>query len=168
MEKSALVSAALQALIQREAARRLARLGGIATRSETCAPTPIEGGVILVDSSVWVDHLHRADEMLTRSARSGQVMTHPFVIGELAIGNLATAQRGVCTFCGSCSGSSWLAMTRSCASSSNERLFGVGLGYVDVHLLAAARLTPETTLWTRDKRLSAAAERLSLAARLTH
>lgn len=49
-----------------------------------------------------------------------------------------------------------------------ERLFGLGLGYVDAHLLASVRLTPRTFLWTRDKRLSAVAERLSLAARETH
>ncbi len=47
-------------------------------------------------------------------------------------------------------------------------LFGLGIGYVDVHLLAAVRLTVGALLWTRDKRLFAVAERLSLAARLSH
>jgi len=50
----------------------------------------------------------------------------------------------------------------------HERLYGVGLSYVDVHLLAATRLTPGATLWTRDKMLSAAAEKLLIATRVTH
>jgi hypothetical protein len=49
-----------------------------------------------------------------------------------------------------------------------EALFGIGIGYVDAHLLAATRLTPGATFWSRDRRLSAAAEKLSLAARLHH
>jgi predicted nucleic acid-binding protein len=120
-----------------------------------------------VDSSVWIDHLHRADEMLTDLLDRGQVMTHPFVIGELAIGNLRPRNVVLDVL---------RKLDRVIVARDDEvlrlieqeRLFGLGLGYVDVHLLAAARLTPETTLWTRDKRLSAAAERLSLAARLTH
>ena len=123
--------------------------------------------MILVDSSVWIDHLHRADEMLTDLLDRGQVMTHPFVIGELAIGNLRPRNVVLDVL---------RKLDRVIVARDDEvlrlieqeRLFGLGLGYVDVHLLAAARLTPETTLWTRDKRLSAAAERLSLAARLTH
>jgi predicted nucleic acid-binding protein len=123
--------------------------------------------VILVDSSVWIDHLHRADEMLTDLLDRGQVLTHPFVIGELAIGNLQPRNVVLDVL---------RKLDRVIVARDDEvlrlieqeRLFGLGLGYVDVHLLAAARLTPETTLWTRDKRLSAAAERLSLAARLTH
>jgi predicted nucleic acid-binding protein len=49
-----------------------------------------------------------------------------------------------------------------------QRLYGSGLSYIDVHLLAAARLTPGASLWSRDKRLSAAAEKLSIAERVTH
>jgi predicted nucleic acid-binding protein len=47
-------------------------------------------------------------------------------------------------------------------------VFGQGIGYVDAHLLAAARLSPDTKLWSRDKRLAAAAERLGVAARVMH
>jgi predicted nucleic acid-binding protein len=123
--------------------------------------------VILVDSSVWIDHLRRTDEILTDLLDRAQVMTHPFVIGELAIGNLRPRNVVLDVL---------RKLDRVIVARDDEvlrfieqeRLFGLSLGYVDVHLLAAARLTPETTLWTRDKRLSAAAERLSLAARVTH
>lgn len=97
----------------------------------------------------------------------GQVLIHPFVIGELAIGNLR--QREVVL-------QDLKDLDRVVVADDQEvmrfieaeRLFGLGLGYVDAHLLASVKLTPETFLWTRDKRLSAAAERLSLAARVTH
>jgi len=91
---------------------------------------------------------------------------HPFVIGELALGHLR--RRAVI-----------LATLRDLPQATvahddevmrligQHTLFGIGIGYVDVHLLAAMRLTPGVSLWTRDKRLSAIAERLSLAARLT-
>ena len=49
-----------------------------------------------------------------------------------------------------------------------EKLFGIGIGYVDAHLLAATRLTPDATLWTRDKRPASAADRLGIGARMAH
>ena len=123
--------------------------------------------MILVDTSIWMDHLHRGDEMLASLLGNGVVLMHPFVIGELALGSLR--QRDVI-----------LRALRRLPSASvarndevmrlidQEALFGLGIGYVDVHLLAAVRLTPDTSLWTRDKNLSAAAERLSLAAHVVH
>ncbi len=123
--------------------------------------------MILVDSSVWIDHLRRTDEILTDLLSRQQVLTHPLVIGELAIGHLQP--RDVVL-------KALQELDRATAARDDEvlrliereRLFGLGLGYVDAHLLASVRLTPGTFLWTRDKRLSAAAERLSLAARVTH
>jgi predicted nucleic acid-binding protein len=123
--------------------------------------------VILVDSSLWIEHLRRRDAILMDLLDRGQVLIHPFVIGELAIGNLR--QREVVL-------QDLKDLDRVVVAGDEEvmrfieaeRLFGLGLGYVDAHLLASVKLTPETFLWTRDKRLSAAAERLSLAARVTH
>lgn len=123
--------------------------------------------MILVDTSVWIDHLHRANEVLIDLLNRRQVVVHPFVIGELAVGNLRPREAAL----------EELQKLRRVISADDkevlrlvehERLFGLGLGYVDVHLLASARLTPETFLWTRDKSLLAAAERLSLGARVTH
>jgi predicted nucleic acid-binding protein len=123
--------------------------------------------VILVDTSVWIDHLRRVDQILMDLLDRGLVVVHPFVIGELAVGDLRPRDAVL----------EGLQKLRRIAVADDEevlrfieqrRLFGRGLGYIDVHLLAATCLTPETSLWTHDKRLSAAAEHLSLAARITH
>jgi predicted nucleic acid-binding protein len=123
--------------------------------------------VILVDTSIWVDHLQRGDELLSTLLDEGRVLSHPFVIGELAVGGLRNRQ-------------ATLSDLRDLPSATvaddkevlrfidQERLFGTGICYVDAHLLAAARLTPEATLWTRDHRLTAIAARLRLAARVAH
>jgi len=123
--------------------------------------------VILVDTSVWIDHFRKGDERLADLLERAQVVTHPFVIGELALGRLPRRD-------------ALLADLRDLPQASvadageimllieQESLFGSGIGYLDVHLLAATRLTPDTSLWTRDKRLSAVAERLSLATRMAH
>ncbi len=122
--------------------------------------------MILVDTSVWVDHLRTRDKTLVHLLDTKQVLTHPFVLGELALGNLR--RRGVIL-------GSLRVLPQATFAAEHEvlhfidqhRLFGIGIGYVDVHLLAAARLTPATTLWTRDKRLRAAASKLSLMANLS-
>jgi hypothetical protein len=122
--------------------------------------------VTLVDTSVWIDHLRRADEVLIDLLNRRQVMVHPFIIGELAVGNLWPREAVL---------EELQKLRRVVVADDNEvlhlveheRLFGIGLGYIDVHLLASTRLTPETFLWTRDQDLLAAAERLSLDARVT-
>jgi predicted nucleic acid-binding protein len=123
--------------------------------------------VILVDSSVWIDHLRRDDEILTDLLDREQVVTHPFIIGELAIGNLRPRAE-VLTFLQDLDRVIVAHDDEVLRFIEHEHLFGLGVGYVDAHLLASARLTPDTFLWTRDKRLLAAADRLLLAARLTH
>ena len=121
--------------------------------------------MILVDSSVWVDHLRGGDSLLAELLNRGQVLAHPFVIGELALGSLR--QRDVVL-------DALRVLPQAIVASDEEvmgfidqhRLFGLGIGYVDVHLLAATRLTPDAALWTRDKRLGAVALRLAVAADL--
>jgi predicted nucleic acid-binding protein len=118
--------------------------------------------VILVDTSVWVDHLRAGDAVLAASLEAGLVLTHPFVIGELALGTLA--EREILL-------GSLRDLPRATVASDDEvlvliereGLHGRGIGYVDVHLLAAVRLTPDASLWTRDKRLRTVAKALSLA-----
>jgi predicted nucleic acid-binding protein len=122
--------------------------------------------MILVDTSVWVDHLRAREKTLVHLLDTGQVLTHPFVIGELALGNLR--QRSVILGALQVLPQAILAAEHEVLDFIDQhRLFGIGIGYVDAHLLAAARLTPATTLWTRDKRLRAAASKLSLAADLS-
>lgn len=123
--------------------------------------------MILVDTSIWIDHLRAADEQLSALLNQGVVLGHPFVVGELALGNLVNRQAVL---------GALLALPQAVQATGAEvlhivgemRLFGSGIGYTDAHLLAAVRLTPGSTLWTRDKRLKSVAVRLDLAARPTH
>ena len=118
--------------------------------------------MILVDTSVWVNHLRAGDRALAGLLEAGKVLAHPFVIGELALGNLprrcqvlrelqdlpqanVATDREVLYFV------------------DRHRLFGLGVGYVDAHLLASVSLTAGAGLWTRDRRLGRAADRLGLA-----
>lgn len=117
--------------------------------------------MILVDSSVWIDHLRRAEPRLTAALESQLVLCHPFIIGELACGKLR--QRS--TFLAALQ-----AMPMAPVASHEEALgfltrhdlSGRGIGWVDVHLLASAALTGDACLWTRDKRLAGVAARLGL------
>lgn len=123
--------------------------------------------MILVDTSVWIDHLRHGDVELTRLLNTDHVLTHRFVIGELALGNLQNRNTILST----------LQNLPQVTVASNEEalhfiethaLFGTGIGYVDAHLLAAVCLSPGTLLWTRDKRLLAESIRLGLCVNLTH
>jgi predicted nucleic acid-binding protein len=123
--------------------------------------------VILVDTSVWVEHLQAGSEELTRLLGGGEVLGHPFVIGELALGNLRQRDAFL---------SDLQNLPQAVVASDEEvlrlinrqTLFGRGIGYVDAHLLAAARLTAGSKFWTRDRRLQAVAAQLGLAAALSH
>ena len=123
--------------------------------------------MILVDTSVWIDHLRAGDEQLTQWLGAGQVLAHPFVIGELALGNLRNRDTVL---------SALQDMPHAVVATELEvmrfidqkGLFGLGIGYIDAHLLAAAMLTPGSLLWTRDKRLLAASVQLGIAADTTH
>jgi predicted nucleic acid-binding protein len=117
--------------------------------------------VILVDTSVWIDHLRTRDKTLVELLLAKQVLGHPFIIGEIALGHLPERRQVL---------SSLQHLPRAIVASQDEvldliereRLFGFGIGYVDAHLLAATRLTEGASLWTRDKRLLSAGESLAL------
>ncbi len=121
--------------------------------------------MILVDSSVWIDHLRRTDPDLTALLNRAQVLCHPWVIGELALGSLR--QRGAIL-------ASLHGLPAATVADDDEvltfidrhGLYGRGIGYIDVHLLASARLTLDAALWTRDKRLSVVAADFGIAANL--
>lgn len=118
--------------------------------------------MVLVDTSVWVDHLRRGDAGLARLLDSGQVLTHAFVIGELALGQLQ--QRDAVLGALSALPQTEPALDREVLHFiAAEGIAGRGIGYIDAHLLASVRLTPGSTLWTRDKRLLAQAVRLRCA-----
>lgn len=113
--------------------------------------------MILADTSVWVDHLRSGDPTLATLLDLNQVMIHPWVIGELALGHLS--QRGeVMGLLAHLPQATVATATEVLTLIESDQLHGTGIGYVDAQLLAATRLTPGTRLWTRDRRLSAAAE----------
>lgn len=118
--------------------------------------------MILVDTSVWVDHLRRGDARLRALLESSSVLTHPFVIGEIACGNLAD-RTVVLELLGNLPMAAAADAEEALALIERHRLHGKGLGYVDVHLLAAVALTPGVRLWTRDKRLHAIGQALGYA-----
>lgn len=123
--------------------------------------------MIVVDTSVWIDHLRTSDAALSRLLEAGQVLVHPFVIGELALGNLKNRSAVIGLL---------QELPRTPVATDEEvlqfidrqGLFGLGIGYIDAHLLAATKLTAGSVLWTRDKRLQAVASRLGLANGAVH
>lgn len=118
--------------------------------------------MILVDTSVWVSHLRASDKLLVGLLDAGMVLVHPFVIGEIASGNLR--QREVILNALSDLPRANIATDTEILHFINQNaLFGCGVGYVDIHLLAAVRLTAGAELWTNDKRLHRVAVQLDLA-----
>ena len=118
--------------------------------------------MILVDTSVWIDHFERNDPLLVDLLGNRSVTMHPFVLGELAMGNLA--DRGAVLLM--LAQLPRLAPARDpevLAFIERQTLFGKGIGYIDTHLLVSARLKAGTQLWTLDKRLQQAAEHLSVS-----
>ncbi|MBI5331375.1 MAG: type II toxin-antitoxin system VapC family toxin [Betaproteobacteria bacterium] len=123
--------------------------------------------MILVDTSVWIDHLRQSDPVLVGLLESGQVLVHPYVVGELALGHLKNRHDVLTNLC-NLPAATPATEKEMLGFIEAQALYGLGIGYIDAHLLAAARLTPGTTLWTRDKRLLAVSEQMGLAARLAH
>jgi predicted nucleic acid-binding protein len=116
---------------------------------------------MLVDTSVWVDHFRRGDAELAKLLESGEVECHPFVIGELACGNLH-ARAEILALLRKLPQTPLVDHDEALAFVDNYRLTNSGLGWIDVHLLASARLGG-TVLWSRDRKLAAAARRVGLA-----
>jgi predicted nucleic acid-binding protein len=117
--------------------------------------------VILVDTSVWVDHLRFRDEALARELDYGRVLSHPYVIGELACGHLEP-RREILDFLGNLPTAPTATYEEALGLLEEHSLIGRGIGFIDVHLLASAVLATPARLWTRDGRLAAIASRLEL------
>jgi predicted nucleic acid-binding protein len=117
--------------------------------------------VILVDTSVWVDHFRRGEPHLLDALNNGLVLMHPFVLGELACGNLKRRTE-VLSLMSELPLAAIATEDEALEFIDRRRLMGRGIGYIDVHLLASVVLTATATLWTRDKRLSVVADDLAL------
>lgn len=117
--------------------------------------------MVLIDTSVWINHLQKGSPRLGRLLRDAEVASHPFVIGELACGNITNREEIF---------SLLQRLPLAPVVENNEfhyfldrnRLMGRGLGFVDIHLLASAKLE-RIPLWTADKRLKEATLNLGLA-----
>jgi hypothetical protein len=118
--------------------------------------------VILADTSIWVDHLRKGDPHLAALLNRNQVLMHPFVVGEIACGHLANRTETLELLQNLPMAS--LADTSEVTGFIDAfSLFGKGIGYVDIHLLASVVLGEDTTLWSRDKRLISVAQSLGVA-----
>jgi hypothetical protein len=118
--------------------------------------------MILVDTSVWIQHLGRTEPRLTELLADGQVLIHPFVMGELACGTLRRRQE-VLSLIGHLDAAPSAGDGEALRLIEQRRLMGRGLGWVDVHLLASCLLAG-VRLWSLDRRLAQAAETLGVAA----
>lgn len=119
--------------------------------------------MILVDTSIWIDHLHRAEPKLITLLEDIGLCTHPMVIGELALGSIRDRD-AVLQLLADMPGTPLATHDEVLELVNAHTLHGVGLSLVDAHLLAAARLSRTVLLWTRDRQLRGAAERLGVLA----
>ncbi|MBA2592775.1 MAG: type II toxin-antitoxin system VapC family toxin [Gammaproteobacteria bacterium] len=117
--------------------------------------------MILVDTSVWIDHLRKPEPCLIAALEAGQALIHPFVIGELACGNLKN-RVVLLSLLLDLPPAPIATDTEVLGFIDQRELMGRGIGYLDVHLLASVALAGTARLWTRDKRLAAVAEGLQL------
>lgn len=118
--------------------------------------------MILVDTSVWIDHLRAGSATLARLLERGAVLAHPWVVGELALGHLRR-RREVIELLNRLPQATAATPAEVLTLVENQELYGIGIGYVDAQLLAATKLTDGAMLWSNDQRLGAATSRLECA-----
>jgi predicted nucleic acid-binding protein len=122
--------------------------------------------LILADTSIWIDHFRSGNPELRKLLNQGQVVIHPFIVAELSLGSLKQRVQTLALL-------DRLPQTRVAQLTEvrsmieTRRLYNLGIGLTDAHLIASAFLDPSTLLWTKDKRLRKTAERLGIHAGLT-
>lgn len=118
--------------------------------------------MIVVDSSIWIDHIHHVEPHLGALLLRDHALMHPHALGEIALGSIRNREQVIRRF---------LRLPVPYVTKDghvlslieDEGLVATGIGYTDAHLLASALLTPGGKLWTRDRRLEKQAERLGVA-----
>jgi hypothetical protein len=121
--------------------------------------------LILADTSVWIDHLRSGNEELRKLLNEGQIVIHPSIVAELALGSLRERNKTLALL-------DLLPQVRVAQLSEvrrmieARRLYSLGIGLTDAHLIASVYINPFTLLWTRDRRLRKAAEGLGIHASL--
>jgi predicted nucleic acid-binding protein len=118
--------------------------------------------MILVDTSVWIDHLRKGNARLSSLLSSAAVLIHPFVIVELACGNLHNRNR-ILNLLGDLPASRMADDREVLFFIERNDLMGRGIGYIDAHLLASVSLSGATGIWTIDRKLDKVAAQLGLA-----
>ena len=118
--------------------------------------------MILVDTTVWIDHLRKGTPALASALEEGRVLMHPLVMGELACGNLSNREE-VLRLLGELPMAPAVTDAEARAFIEGHTLMARGIGYIDVHLLASTVLAAPARLWTRDRRLGVVAAELGLA-----
>ena len=118
--------------------------------------------MILVDTSIWVDHFRTGEKGLVDLMNAERVLTHPFIIGELALAHLPNRQT-VLRFLAKLPEAITAREDEALHFIEKHALASQGIGYVDAQILASAQLTIGARLWTRDKRLLAVAGRMGLS-----
>ena len=119
-----------------------------------------KAAMVLADTSIWVTHLRQGSRQLEKLLMDAEVMCHPFIIGELACGNLKN-RNGIISLLQSLPMAQTIEFDEFLSFVDQNHLMGKGVGFVDVHLLASALLSG-VQLWTADKRLESAADQLGL------
>ena len=121
--------------------------------------------MILADTSVWIDHFRTNNTDLNRELSQGQIMIHPFIVAELALGSLKDRTQTLALL-------DFLPQVRLAQLAEvrvlleSRKLYSLGLNLIDVVLIASVLLTPSVRLWTKDKRLRTTAEGLGIHAPL--
>jgi predicted nucleic acid-binding protein len=119
--------------------------------------------MILVDTSIWIDHMQRTEPDLVVLLENAEVCVHPMIIGELALGSLRD-RSVILSLLDDLPGIPVATHAEVLQLIESHALYGTGLSFIDAHLLAALRLSSTVKLWTRDRRLESAAKRLGVAA----
>ena len=114
--------------------------------------------MILVDTSVWVHHLRHGVKHLEELLLAGEVLMHPFIEGELACGSLKNREQ-ILRLLGHLPRATLAEHGEVLSLLERARLFAIGIGWIDAHLLASAMLS-DSPLWSQDRRFEAVAGRL--------
>ena len=121
--------------------------------------------MILADTTVWVDHLRSGSKDMYRLLGQGQILIHPFVIAELALGSLGDRTRTLALL--DRMPQVQVAQLKEVRALIEARtLYSLGIGVVDAHLIASVLISAPALLWTRDKRLRLVAENMAIHANL--
>jgi predicted nucleic acid-binding protein len=122
--------------------------------------------VIIVDTSVWIDHFRSGDAALAELLEKGEVLMHPWVTGELALGNFRQ-RTSTLELLSSLPQARVAHLDQVLAMIEHEKLHGLGIGLVDAQILASTTSQPGTRLWTRDRRLAEIVRRLGVRFEVT-